>query len=238
MISFLICCTSEKEKEILIGEWYLTENPSMSIIFTADTLFIKSTFRTKHNWKIDDSNIFLKNSMNFESKRLIGKEYRSHFVYFLNDNNDTLRWSAKKDTTNTIYTFIRIKNRFEHFQKSIDFKIEVPTSKNFIESIDNNEMNPNYYVGLIDDKLMIKNDYQFINLISAYSDILQMKSYMEKSDFEKLRINLFTDRNVPEIKIDSIKNVLKKTPIKKIFRIYKNDTINYTDNLKWYGKFE
>ena len=155
MISFIICCTSEKEKEILIGEWYLTENPSMSIIFTADTLFIKSTFRTKHNWNIDDSNIFLKNSMNFESKRLIGKEYRSHFVYFLNDNNDTLRWSAKKDTTNTIYTFIRIKNRFEHFQKSIDFKIELPTSKNFIESIDNNEMNPNYYVGLIDDNFCL-----------------------------------------------------------------------------------
>jgi len=238
MTLFIVNCTSEKYKAPLIGEWYFEENPSMSLVFTIDTLFLNSTLMTKQNWSINDSNIFFKNRIDYMSNRLEGEEFRSNFYYYLSKNNDTLRWRAKKDTTDRIYKFIRIKNQFEHFQKTIDFKFDLPKSKTNLISIGNDNMDPHYYIGLVNDKLMIKNDIQFIDSKHVFGEVLQLELQLEKKEFENLKIDLFTDRNIPEFKIDSIKKILKRTPIKRIFRVYKNDTINYEKNLNWYGIFE
>ena len=114
---FIINCTSEKYKKPLIGEWYFSENPSMSQVFTMDTLFLYSTLSSKQNWSIDRSNIFIKNRMDFMSNSLEGKDFRSHFIYSLNKDKDTLVWRAKKDTTNRLYKFIRIKNHSDRIYR-------------------------------------------------------------------------------------------------------------------------
>ena len=107
---FITNCTSEKHKKSLIGEWYYEEIPSMSLVFTMDTLFINSTLMTKQNWNTDGSNIYLKNVKDYMLNKLEGENYRTHFVYSLNKNSDTLVWKAKKDTTNQKYKFIKKRN--------------------------------------------------------------------------------------------------------------------------------
>ncbi len=54
---------------------------------------------------------------------------------------------------------------------------------------------------------------------------------------------LFTDQRVPEKEVDSIKNLLKETPVNKIFRVYTNDQVDYTkvdwkNELNWFGEYE
>jgi len=235
---FVVNCTSEKYKTRLIGKWYFEENPSMSLDFTIDTLFLNSTLMTKQNWSIDDSSIFFKNSIDYMSNRLEGEEFRNQFYYYLSENNDTLRWRAKKDTTNKIYKFIRIKNQFNHFQKTIDFKFDLPKSNANLLSIGNDNIDPHFYIGLVNNKLMIKNDVQFIDLKDVFEEIFQLELQLKKKEFENLKIVLFTDRDIPEFKIDSVKEILRQSPIKRIFRVYKNDTIDYKNNLNWYGIYE
>ena len=107
IVLFIINCSSDHHQERLIGEWYFDENPSMGLIFTADSLFIKSTLYTKQNWNVDESNIILKNTVDYMSRKLEGEEYRTHFVYSLNKACDTLVWRAKKDSTNRSYRFVK-----------------------------------------------------------------------------------------------------------------------------------
>ena len=62
-------------------------------------------------------------------------------------------------------------------------------------------------------------------------------------EFTKFQFNLFTDKNIDEFKIDSIKNLLKSGPFKRIFRVYTNEKINYEktdwkDKIKWLGVYE
>lgn len=105
------CSPDNRYKELLIGEWNYEETPSLSLIFTIDTLYINSTLKTKQNWSIDDSNIYLKNTIDYRSnKRLEGEDFRTQFVYSLNEKKDILSWRAKNDNTNKTYKFIKNQN--------------------------------------------------------------------------------------------------------------------------------
>ena len=59
----------------------------------------------------------------------------------------------------------------------------------------------------------------------------------------QIKYLLFADKRVPEKEIDSIKNLLKETTIKKIFRVYTNEQVDYEktdwkDELNWFGEYE
>jgi len=238
MTLLLLSCSSRNYKEQLIGEWFFVEIPSMGLHFSQDSLFINSSFPTRQNWSIDETNIYLKNISDLNLMELKGEEVKSHFIYDLSKNKDTLRWRAKKDSSKTNYKFIRIKNQFEHFKRIIDFEFDLPVSNNNLIPIGNDKISPHFFIGYINDKLMIKKDKQFIDLKDVSKEVYRLELQLEKEEFEKLKINLFIDKNIPEFKIDSIKEIIRRSPIKRLFRVYKNDTIDYKKNLNWYGMYE
>ena len=109
---FLIfSCKTKSYKTELLGKWNYIEQPEFNLIFTKDTLFINSSIPTKQNWKIDKKNIYLQNMINNinEIKILEGEGYTNHFLYTLSINKDTLKWKAKKDSTNNYFKFFRAK---------------------------------------------------------------------------------------------------------------------------------
>ena len=94
------------------------------------------------------------------------------------------------------------------------------------------------YIGFKNNKIVSRTQNRFINIkkdipIIANEFITQKPS---ESKIEDLKFILIIDEKIPESKIDSIINTLKETPIKKIFRVYENDSIDYK-NLNWHTEF-
>ena len=110
LILFVIfSCKTKDYKTELLGKWNYIEHPEYNLIFTKDSLFFNSFLPTKQNWKVDSKNIYLQNMTYINMNKLVGKEYRNHFLYTLSMNKDTLEWKPKKDLTNTYYKFFRVK---------------------------------------------------------------------------------------------------------------------------------
>lgn len=108
ILIFLSCVSNQLNYE-LIGKWNYIDNEEYFLTFTEDSLIIKSVYTTKQNWTSDKSNIYLTNITDMELNKLDLKDFRNHFIYNLNDNNDTLVWIAKTDSTKTQYQFIKEK---------------------------------------------------------------------------------------------------------------------------------
>ena len=109
IILLLVNCTSKNYKSQLIGKWSFQENPELGLIFSKDSLFINSSSPTKQSWDIDKTNIYLHNITDLNMNILDEKHFRNHFLYTLSKNKDTLNWRAKKDSTNKVFIFTRIK---------------------------------------------------------------------------------------------------------------------------------
>jgi len=189
-----IQCSSEKYKEKLIGAWYSQEyNTTMSLVFSQDSFFINSSIKTRQKWDIDKTTIYLQNITDLEMDSLYKKGLKLNYKYYLSENNDTFRWRTKKDTINIIYKFIRIKNQFKHFQKALDFKFNLPKSKAKLIPVEDDSMNLHYYIGLVNDKLMIKNKTQFVKLVDdAFGDVIRLKFLLEKKEFKNSKIILLS----------------------------------------------
>jgi hypothetical protein len=237
LLLFYNCSTDKFEKK-LIGDWYPEEQSSLQELkFSKDSLIIINTIGSTHQtWNADKSTIYLHNLTFFRSNIAFKKSFS--YKYLLSNNDDTLTLILKNDSVNKGYKFIRKKNQLEYFQKLTGLKLDLPKSDDNIISIGDVNFDPHYYIGYLNGKLMIQYNSQFIDLTDAFGEIYQLKMQLNENDFKKLKIDLFADKNIPEFKMDSIKNILRKTEIKRIFRVYKNDTIDYKKNLKWYGKFE
>ncbi|WP_203258844.1 hypothetical protein [Hyunsoonleella ulvae] len=102
-------CKSNEYNTKLIGDWNYIDNNDYGLIFTKDSLIIKSIFTTKQNWTSDESNIYLKNITDLNMNKVDEEDFRNHFVYKLSKNEDTLVFKWKTDTTNTYYKLARNK---------------------------------------------------------------------------------------------------------------------------------
>ncbi len=233
-------CTTNDYKNKLIGDWYLEKKPEIGLHFSIDSLLIHSIpLRTKQTWRADESNIYLQNITDLNFNQLDEKFLSNHFIYTSSINLDTLRWTSKKDSTKKIYKFIRIKNRFEHFQKVIRLRIDLPKSKKNLLPINIKYNKPHLFIALDHDRLKIKNNNQFLTVEYLRYFVYSLREKIGENEFEsKFVFNLLADKNVTELQLDTIKKVLKIAGIKRIFRVFKNESIDYNDNLKWYGMYE
>ena len=106
----IFSCNSKDYKTELIGKWNFIKYPEYGLNFTKDSLFINSFRPTKQNWNADETNIYLKNMTDMNMNKLRTKDFRNHFLYTLNATKDTLEWRAEKDSTMTLYKFVRVTN--------------------------------------------------------------------------------------------------------------------------------
>ena len=234
-VIIIFSCKTDKYKKKLTGEWYFIENPTIRLRFSKDSLFLNGyPLKTKQVWRVDKRNIYLSGVSEINAKQLDGLKLQNQFHYLLSKNLDTLYWYPDKKKASVSYKLIRIKNRYDYFQKSIGLAIDLPRSEARLLPVPDDTERLNYFIGFKNHALKIKNDVRFVNL----KDIL--RNYFEyKYKFHKdVVVNLFVDKKLSDKQMDSINNFLKNNGVNKIMRVYKSDVYSYKNHLNWHGLYQ
>lgn len=241
-ILIIAICQSCADKNLdtdLLGNWSSTNSANIvDLRFYKDSLLTNSWEReTKYSWRSDNSKIYYTQLTN------IDPDLRTDFVfeYKMNSQKDTLFIKTETDSLRTI-ELSKINNAYQYFEKNINLDIDLVKKENGLIPSGNKEFDYNIYVGYKNGKLISKSD-KYINLsgieLASMEYIFSFKEPNE-NDFKYM---LFVDKKVPKKQYDSIKSLLENTRIKKIFRVYTNNKVDYTktdwkSELNWYGTYE
>jgi len=243
-ITFLAVCVSckkENEKSNFIGNWSSTSdtNIEIDVVFFKDSMVIDnslmySTYSDK--WKIKGSKI--------EQKLL-----RGDTTVLNNENTIDFKFNLTKDTllikpeNDSIFhiKLRKIKNNFEYLENKIGLDLILPSTNETLTSFGKKNLSFNIYIGKQNDSIILKTDEYLQNFGKLEYQIISY--YYSKNEQEKdsLKFTLFTDKSIKTKDLDSIKNILKKFPIKKFFRIYNSEKYIKDDwkaEINWIGKYE
>lgn len=230
-------CSAPNYKDKLIGNWSVIFG-NLEFEFYSDSLVANDVgLRYINTWTIDNSKIYLDT---IEGR--LGIEYPV-FDYKLSNDNDSL--FIKRPTESDFrYPIFRIKSAYDLLLKEIQLSIKLPKKDNIITHKEKNT-GLNVYVGYRNNNLIAKTNYDGTNNLKDINlEALAFISYRyAEFNSSEVHFNLLVDKNVKKNEIDSIKSLLKETDIKKIFRIYTNDKIDYTklnwrSELNWHGIYE
>jgi hypothetical protein len=236
LLIFLFSCSSSKDKEKLIGNWY-AKNDNNTIVefqFSNDSLIIYDEIFGKYSqdWEINKDKIHLTNINGFTNKKQLTYSYR------LDNSNELLNLEVLGDTIIQLPELRKAKNAFDFFKKIIDLEIELPKSTSELKNISqSNNLNFNIYAGFKHNNLVVKTDFS-PNLNNLNSEVNSFRGNKREELKPFLRFNLITDKNISEFQLDSIKNRLKETSIERIVRTYKNDQTDYEHYLNWFVQKE
>lgn len=229
----ILSCNSDKYKSPLLGNWYFYDKPESSkhlneFKLYSDSVVINSIMgRTTAKWKATERQIHL--------YKIQGYPGNSELTYdFKLTSNDLLDLKLSGDTIIWFKNIIKAQNAIDFLQKSIHIKIDLPKKNKELIEIGNNSFNFIIYAGYDNGKLKFRTD-NFANLSNLVNEISDFKKELGPRPFSKARFLLIADKNISDNKLDSLKQILNQTSIKRIFRVYKNDTIDYKNNLVWYG---
>ena len=241
-ILIIAICQSCADKNLdtdLLGNWSSTNSANIvDLRFYKDSLLTNSWEReTKYSWRSDNSKIYYTQLTN------VDPELETDFIfeYKLNAKKDTLFIMNETDTTFT-NQFLRINNAYQYLTKNINLDINLPKKEKGLIPSGNKKFDYNVYVGLKNSGLIAKTD-RYINLDGIRYEINNLIISVKEKDREQIRFLLFADKEASRKELDSIKNLLIETGVKKIFRVYTNDQIDYTktdwkDELNWFGLYE
>ncbi len=244
----LFSCQKESLKKDFIGNWSTSsDDPNYDLDIdiqyfkdsaVMDNSLFLETYSTK--WVVKGSKIegtILRNNGMFEQLNFV-----SHYKF--SSNKDTLYIKHENDSMPYI-KFLKIKNGYKYFENKIGLNIKLPKTDKVLKYIGNNQLGLDVYVGYDHDKLIAKSEvYGASNLKNILShSFSHLNSTETEYDYDKFQFNLFTDKNVSEYKVDSIKDILRSGPFKRIFRIYTNEKVDYKksnwkDELNWFGVYE
>jgi hypothetical protein len=239
VICILQSCSKKNIDNDLLGNWSSTKSANIvDLQFFKDSLISNAWERkTKFSWKSDGSKIYYTQLTN------IDPELETDFIfeYKLNTEKDILFLKKETDTSFT-NQFLKINNGYQYFEKNINLDIDLPKKESGLIPSGNKEFDFNIYVGFENGKLVAKTD-RYISLDDIQSEIYDLIFSFKEREKEKIKYLIIADKRVPEKEIDSIKKLLKETTIKKIFRVYTNDQVDYerTDwknELNWFGVYE
>jgi len=236
IITVFVSCTSDKYKTQLLGNWYFYNKPVKAKHLNEFKIYRDSVVindfmgRTTAKWKANEKQIYLYDIKGFHDRTELTYEYK------LKDKH-LLDLKVYGDSIIEFKNIIKANDAFDFLQKSIKLKIDLPKTKKYLKQIGNSEFSFTIYAGYIDEQLMFKTDIS-PNLNNINNEISDFKKELNPLPISKARFNLITDKNIAKSKIDSLKNILNQTSIKRIIRIFKNDSIDYKNNLIWYGKTE
>ena len=239
VICILQSCSNKNIDIDLLGNWSSTRSSNIvDLQFFKDSLIQNSWERTtKFSWTSNSSKIYYTQLTN------VDPELETDFIleYKLNAQKDTL--FVKKETDSSFTNqFLKINNGLQYLEKNINLDFDLPKKENGLISSGNKKFDFNIYVGFKNGKLVAKTD-RYINLDGIQSEIYDLIFSVKEQDKEQIKYLLFADKGVQEKEIDSIKKLLKETTVKKIFRVYTNDQVDYErtdwkDELNWFGEYE
>jgi len=239
VIFILQSCSKKNIDNDLLGNWSSTKSANIvDLQFFKDSLIQNAWERTtKFSWTSNGSKIYYTQLTNLEP------ELETNFIleYKLNAQKDTLYVKKETDFSFT-NQFLKITNGFQYLKKNVNLDFDLPKKQNGLISSGDKEFDFNIYAGFQNGKLVAKTD-RYINLDGIQSEIYDLIFSIKEQDKEQIKYLLFADKGISEKEIDSIKKLLKKTTIKKIFRVYTNDQVDYEktgwkDELSWFGKYE
>ena len=242
LVFIISSCSRNEYEQKLIGNWNNYPNGGRSDIkFYNDSVITYEYYlKRKGTWKANKSEI----QFHFP-KRIDG--YREYYTLDYKVLNDTLLIKNKNDKEFLIPGLFRVSDYWNHFLRELKMDIDLPKADFKLIKNDSMVFGIDLYVGFKDKKVIINNFRKELHLDSEIEGLVFSERAMRKENEEKyLYFNLIIDKKVNEKKVDSLKQILKRFPEMKIFRVYKNDTANYGKyDLKntgeywnWYGKYE
>lgn len=241
---FLISCSPKPNKKDLIGVWSMSHpNIEANLIFTQDSAFVHDilNLRLSYTWKLNDSIIYY----TYHGDSIHGYYKNWQLNYRFNSKKDSLYISQDWDSSNFEHSFIRIFNGYEYYMNQRNTKIDLPEKNDSLIFLEDSDFGLNIYVSYRDEKIKAQIEDEIPNLDKFLYYNYSFMDQIEVEEESKVKIVLFIDRNVPKIKEDSIKQVIRKgNHLKhKIFRVYTNKTVDYknykwNDTIRWYGIYE
>ena len=229
-VVFLLSCSSSKQKKKIIGKWYSSEEKKIisEFHFYKDSLVMYEPMgKFTLKWHIEEKKVFT----SFQNGK--GPTYN----YKLDENSELLNLQLMDDPDSNLITLVKAKNAFDFFQKTMNMRIELPKNDSELIFLNRNNTSFNIYIGYRNKKLVVKTD-KSKGLKNLEKDFNDFKKHSRDELKPFLKFNLVADKNIPVSQIDSIKNRIKKTFSTPVYRTYKNDQINYKNNLNWFGKIE
>jgi hypothetical protein len=231
-----ISCSSDKYKSQLLGSWYFYNKPEKAkdlneFNFYRDSVVINDFMgKTIAKWKVTENQIYLYDMKGFHSSTELTYDYKLK-------GNNLLDLKVYGDTIIEFKNIIKAKSAIEFLQKSIYLKLDLPKLNTDLIPIGNSQFVFNIYAGFNEKLLKFRTDNSS-NLDNIDNEIFNLEKELSPGQFSKTRFCLISDKNIAKNKLDSLESILNRTSIKRIFRAYINDSINYQNNLVWYGKAE
>jgi hypothetical protein len=136
-----------------------------------------------------------------------------------------------------VLKFIKAKNgNTFFFNEILGLDIDLPTYKTQLNrpeilnmKIGHNGIY-NIYVGYKDNNLVVKTDSS-PDLENLKSEVDEFIENLRDELKRHTKFNLIADKNISKYEIDSIKNIMKETSIKQIYRTYKTRHIYDVDTV-------
>ena len=239
----LISCGGNKYEKELIGKWFEIKEKS-KLEFKKDSLIILDLTVGKSKWKANENeiSIIIKNEFN-DSIKSNSLKYKLE--------NDTLIIRTNEKVEFDDFKLIKAKNFTDFIFKKNNVNISLGTNEKSQYLPTENKNGIKIFIENQNGKIKVKSEYSE-DLNDLDTDIekllLDLSPYIiyqledlrtdkdtDKSTIEKwIKINayysLFIDKEISELKINSIVEKLRKTKIKRVYRIYEtkdNDLVDF-----------
>jgi hypothetical protein len=244
----LFSCGRNKYEKELIAKWFEIKETS-KLEFKKDSLIISDLTVGKFKWKANENkiSIIIKNEFNDSIKS-------NSLKYKL--DNDTLIIRTNEKVEFDEFKLVKAKNFTDFIFKKNNVNISLEKNKKSQYLPTENKNGVKIFIENQNGKIKIKSEYSE-NLNNLENDIekllLDLSPYIiyqledlrtdidtDESTIEKwIKINayysLFIDKEIPELKINSIVEKLRKTKIKRIYRIYETKDNEFVDFNKLKG---
>ena len=244
----LISCGGNKYEKELIGKWFEIKETS-KLEFKKDSLTISDLTVGKSKWKANEKkiSIIIKNEFNDSIKS-------NSLKYEL--NNDTLIIRTNEKVEFDEFKLVKAKNFTDFIFKKNNVILNLEKNEKSQYLPTENQNGIKIFIENKNGKIKIKSEYSE-NLNNLENDIekllLDLSPYIiyqledlrtdidtDESTIKKwIKINayysLFIDKEIPEFKINSIVKKLRKTKIKRIYRIYETKDSEFVDFNKLKG---
>lgn len=245
---FLISCGGNKYEKELIGKWFEIKETS-KLEFKKDSLILSGLTVVKSKWKANE------NKISFIIKNDFNDSIKSNSLKYKLDN-DTLIIKTNEKVVFNEFKLVKAKNFTDFILKKNNVIISLEKNEKSQYLPTENKNGIKVFIENQNGKIKIKTEYSE-NLNNLESDIkkllLDLSPYIiyqlndlrtdtdtDESTIEKwIKINayysLFIDKEIPKLKINSIIEKLRKTKIKRIYRIYETKDSEFVDFNKLKG---
>lgn len=235
LLSFLNC-KKENYKSDFIGNWSSISNSvdDLDIQFFNDSI-VYHYYSNKHStsWTVLGNKIEQTLLSNLYAN---GKDVRSTLEFSFSSRKDTLFLNLKKDSTISLI-FRKTYNAYDYFENKIGLRIKLPLTNKKSILVEKFNYDFNIYVGKKNNKIIAKTNNSN-NLNQLHTEVFSLFTKISEKDSKKVKYKLFIDKNISTERTDSIKAILKKGLIEKLFIVTGYKEKEWNGPIKWIGYFE